>query len=203
MATLFPLFLRLEGRRCILVGAGEIATQKLDSLLVAGANVHVIAPSISEKTQQLVREGAICWSRRSFEARDLSGAILVIAATANPELNALVFREARRRGVLCNAVDDPENCDFYYPAVVRRGDLQIAISTAGNSPALAQRLRRELESQFGEVYSDWLSFLGRARRRLLQRRIDPLRRKGILHRLVTPLAYERFVRSRTAKRFSR
>lgn len=203
MARLFPLFLRLEARRCILVGAGEIAAQKLDGLLASGAHVHVIAPRASEKIQQLVREGAICWSRRPFETRDLSGAILVIAATGNPEINALVFREARRRGVLCNAVDDTEHCDFYYPAVVRRGDLQIAISTAGNSPALAQRLRRELESQFDEMYGDWLSFLGRARRRLMQRRIDPLRRKGILHRIVTPHAYERFVQSRAAKRFSR
>jgi len=203
MPSLFPLFLRLDGRRCLLVGAGEIATQKLDGLLSAGANVHIVAPRASEKIQQLVREGTLCWSRRTFETRDLSGATLVIAATGDSEVNAQVFHEARRQGVLCNAVDEPDHCDFYYPAVVRRGDLQIAISTAGHSPALARRLRHDLESQFGEAYSDWLSFLGRARRRLFQRRIDPLRRKGILHRLVTPRAFERFLRSRTTKEYSR
>ncbi len=203
MPNLFSMFLRLEGRRCVVIGAGEIAAQKLDSLLAAGAQIHIVAPRASERIQQLVRQGTICWSRRTFESGDLSGVTLVIAATGNPEVNALVFREARRQGVLCNSVDEPEHCDFYYPAVVRRGDLQIAISTAGHSPALAQRLRCELESQFGETYSDWLSFLGLARRRLFQRQIDPLRRKGILHRLVTPRAYERFVRSRTTKEYSR
>ena len=203
MANLFPMFLRLEGRRCVVVGAGEIAAQKLEGLLSGGANVHVVAPHASEEIQQLVREGIICWSRRAFETRDLFGATLVIAATGIPKVNALVFREARRLGVLCNAVDEPDHCDFYYPAVVRRGDLQIAISTAGHSPALAQRLRRELEAQFGQHYGDWLAFLGRARRRLFQRSIDPVRRKNILHRLVAGRAYERFIRSRTAKEYSR
>jgi precorrin-2 dehydrogenase/sirohydrochlorin ferrochelatase len=203
MPNLFPMFLRLEGRRCVLVGAGKVAAQKLDALLAGGAHVHIVAPRATENIQQLVRQGDISWSRRTFETRDLSGATLVIAATGNSEINAHVFREARRQGVFCNAVDEPEHCDFYYPAVVRRGDLQIAISTAGHSPALAQRLRCELESQFSETYADWLLFLGGARRRLFQRRIDPLRRKGILHRLVTPRSYERFVRSHTAKEFSR
>lgn len=203
MANLFPLFLRLEARRCVVVGGGEVATQKLETLLASDAQVHVVAPRASEKIHQLVAENVVCWSRRTFAPSDLAGATLVIAATGSREVNALVFREARRRGVLCNAVDEPDHCDFYYPAIVRRGDLQIAISTAGQSPALAQRLRRELESRFDETYPDWLSFLGRARRRLFQRHIDPLRRKGLLHRLATARAYERFVRSRTAKEFSR
>jgi precorrin-2 dehydrogenase len=203
MPNLFPLFLRLEGRRCVLVGAGQVATQKLGGMLAAGAHVHVVAPHVTREIAQLVAEGTLCWSRRPFLPRDLAGATLVIAATGNPEINHLIFQEARRQGVLCNAVDEPQHCDFYYPAVVRRGDLQIAISTAGHSPALAQRLRRELEAEFSESYASWLSFLGRARRRLFERKIDPSRRKQLLHRLVTPRAFERFLRSQTNQEHSR
>src|SRR5512133_677471 len=126
MPSLFPLFLKLRGRRCLLVGAGVIASQKIESLLSAGAHVHVVAPRADEVIRELVRVGRVCWSQREFRASDLGGSFLVVAATKNPEVNETVFREARSRGVLCNAVDEPERCDFYYPAVVRRGDLQIA-----------------------------------------------------------------------------
>lgn len=199
MASLFPLFLRLEGRRCLLIGAGNIASQKIEGLLSAGAAVHVVAPIAGETIGTLVREGRVCWTRRTFRFSDLDGAVLVIAATGDPVVNEIVFREARRRGILCNAVDEPERCDFYYPAVVRRGDLQIAISTGGNSPALAQRIRRDLETHFGDHYAGWLSWLGDVRTRLFRKPMDPERRRQTLHRIASARVYDQFVAARQRK----
>ena len=199
MVTLFPLFLRLEGRRCLLVGAGNIAAQKIQSLLSAGAVVHVVAPMAGSLLRKLIREGQVCWSQRAFRSSDLDGAVLVIAATGDPVINETVFREARRRGILCNAVDEPERCDFYYPALVQRGDLQIAISTAGRSPALAQRIRKELETQFSQDYAEWLSWLGDVRTRLFRRSMDPERRRRALHRVASAEFYTRFIAPRREK----
>jgi precorrin-2 dehydrogenase/sirohydrochlorin ferrochelatase len=199
MANLFPLFLRIEGRRCLLVGAGVIASQKIDGLLLSGAHVHVVAPIAGEAIRKLVDEGRVCWLQREFRSSDLAGAALVIAATGDPSINEIVSREARRRGVLCNAVDEPERCDFYYPAVVRRGDLQIAISTAGHSPALAQRIRRELELQFDSEYGGWLSWLGSVRTLLFRRQLDPARRRNALHRIASREVYDRYVLARKRK----
>ena len=131
------------------------------------------------------------WEPRAFLPNDLEGVFLVIAATASAELNQLVFSEAQRRNILCNAVDDPENCDFYFPAVVRRGQLQIAISTGGQSPALAQRLRRELEEQFTPDYADWLEELGENRKKLFDRDLDADRRRDLLHSLASRDAFDK------------
>lgn len=188
-AALFPLFLKLEGRPCLVVGAGSVAEGKIQSLLDAGADVHVVAPEANTSIRGWAANGSLFWAQKGFEAADLDDVFLVIAATSSAEVNAGVFHEARRRGILCNSVDDPEHCDFYYPAVVRRGDLQIAISTAGLSPALAQRLRRELEVQFGPEYSSWLQDLGSERQRLFNLEIDPEERKQILHKLASPQAF--------------
>jgi precorrin-2 dehydrogenase / sirohydrochlorin ferrochelatase len=166
-ASLFPLFLKLEGRPCLVVGAGTIAASKIASLIEAGANVTVVAPWASDELRKLAGDGKFRWLARKYEASDLDGVFLVIAATSDSSVNRAVFLEAQRLGILCNAVDDPPHCDFYFPAVVRRGDLQIAISTAGQSPALAQRLRRELEEVFDESAGDWVSDLGRRRREIL------------------------------------
>jgi len=203
MPSLFPLFLKLEGRRCLLVGAGLIATQKIESLLSAGAHVHIIAPRADDVIRELVREGRVCWSQREFRASDLDQVVLVVAATSDPGVNETVFREARSRGVLCNAVDEPERCDFYYPAVVRRGDLQIAISTAGQSPALAQRIRRELEAQFGDEYSDWLRWLAGVRALFFRRAMDATQRREALHRIASGEVYERFTSARKRKEVER
>lgn len=188
--TLFPMFLKLEGRTCLVVGAGNVGEPKIRSLLDAGAKVRVIAPSATDAVVEWARAGLIAWEQRTFEEPDLNGIFLTIAATASTSVNDLVFREARRRGVLCNAVDDPERCDFYYPAVVRRGQLQIAISTGGQSPALAQRLRRELETEFGEEYSEWVQELGTAREKLLNSDLDSDHRKQILHSLASRGAFD-------------
>jgi precorrin-2 dehydrogenase/sirohydrochlorin ferrochelatase len=135
--------------------------------------------------------GLIVWEPRAFLPNDLEGVFLVIAATASAELNQLVFHQAQRRNILCNAVDDPENCDFYFPAVVRRGQLQIAISTAGQSPALAQRLRRELEEQFTPDYAGWLEELGENRKKLFDGDLDADRRRDLLHALASREAFDK------------
>lgn len=200
MANLFPIFVKLEGRKVLVVGAGNIAEQKLDGLVSAGADICVVAPRASEKIQQLARDGKIVYASREFVASDLLGATLVIAATGNPDVNEFVFQEARKQGILCNAVDEPQRCDFYYGAVVQRGDLQIAISTNGHSPALAQRIRMQLEQQFGPTYADWLKWLGHVRQLFFQRSIDPQRRKIALHKIARSEIYERFNRAHSLKR---
>jgi precorrin-2 dehydrogenase/sirohydrochlorin ferrochelatase len=181
--SLFPMFVKLEGRSCLVVGAGKVAQPKIESLLQAGASVRVVALQKNDAVRDWVRSGAIAWSQKSFEPSDLEGAFLVIAASSSPDVNAAIFREARLRGVLCNAVDDPSHCDFYYPAVVRRGKFQVAISTEGQSPALAQRLRRELEVQYGPEYESWIEELGQARQELFASDLDPEERKRKLHEL--------------------
>ncbi len=196
--SLFPIFLKLEGRRCLVVGAGNIAESKIRSLLESEANVRVVAPEASHAIAGLASAGLIAWEQRSFEAKDLDDTFLVIAATSVTSLNQSIFAEAQARGVLCNAVDDPERCDFYYGAVVRRGDLQIAISTAGHSPALAQRLRRQLEAQFGPEYSEWVEQLGSVRKQLFASEIDPEARRNLLHKIASQHAFDE-LHSLTAK----
>jgi precorrin-2 dehydrogenase/sirohydrochlorin ferrochelatase len=167
-----------------------VAESKIQSLLDAGAKIHVVAPLATEGVRHWARAGMIVWEARNFAADDLTGMVLVITATSSAEANEAVFQQARRHGVLCNSVDDPERCDFYYGAVVRRGDLQIAISTAGHSPALAQRLRLQLEAQFGPGYGKWLDQLGKVREELFASCIDAEQRKAVLHRLASQEAFD-------------
>jgi precorrin-2 dehydrogenase / sirohydrochlorin ferrochelatase len=187
---MFPIFLKLDGRRCLVVGAGTVAEGKIRGLLDAGALVQVVAPRAVFQVRRWDWEGAITWKPREFGPRDLDQVSIVIAATNSHEVNTQIFQEARLRNVLCNAVDDPENCDFYYPAVVKRGDLQIAISTNGRSPALAQRLRKDLEEQFGPEYEAWLNELGKARDQLNARVLDVEARKKLLHELASREAFK-------------
>jgi precorrin-2 dehydrogenase/sirohydrochlorin ferrochelatase len=193
---LFPLFLKLEGRRCLVVGAGAIAESKITGLLDTGCEVVVVAPQARPEIEELARAGKIEWRKREFETADLNEMFLVVAATSSTVVHEQIFLEARQRGVLCNIVDVPELCDFYYPAIVQRGDLQIAVSTAGRSPALAQRLRKELEAQFGVEYADWLVNLGHSRDAMMAAQLTADERKERLHALVTAEAFEDFRRKR-------
>lgn len=187
--SLFPIFLKLDGRSCLVVGAGKVGAPKIQSLLDAHARVVAVAPRALQSVQDLAASEKIIWKRREFEAGDLQDIFLVIAATASSEVNRSVFLEAQRRNILCNCVDDPQHCDFYYPAVVRRGDLQLAISTAGKSPALAQRLRVELEEQFGTDYAAWVNELGNIRERLFASDIEPEQRRRLLHEMASREAF--------------
>jgi precorrin-2 dehydrogenase len=190
---LFPAFLTVAGRRCVVVGAGPVAEEKIEGLLRAGADVRVVAPEATRRVRELARKKKLRWDERAFRASDLGGAFLVVAATSSPSLHAHIYRLARRRGVLCNVVDDPEHCDFYYGSVVRRGELQIAISTGGHSPALAQRLRKKMEKEFGAEYEEWLKELGKIRKQLFAKKIAPKRRRALLHRLASEASFEEFL----------
>jgi precorrin-2 dehydrogenase/sirohydrochlorin ferrochelatase len=193
-SPLFPAFLKVSGRPCLVVGAGNIGEEKIEGLLLAGASVRVVAPEATTQVQTWGREGKLRWEQRHFRPADLSEIFLVVAATSSRKLHTQIYAEARRRSVLCNVVDDPEHCDFYYGSVVRRGALQIAISSGGNSPALSQRLRKELERQFGPEYEHWLAEIGETRELLFSRKIEPKRRKELLHRLASDLSLEEFRR---------
>jgi uroporphyrin-III C-methyltransferase/precorrin-2 dehydrogenase/sirohydrochlorin ferrochelatase len=189
---LFPLFLKLEGRACLVVGAGRVAESKIESLVRSGARVRVVAPSATEAVREADRSGSIVWEQRSYRPSDLAGAFLVVAATSSPELHAEIFQQARGAGVLCNAVDEPDRCDFYYPAVVRRGPLQIAISTGGLFPALAQRLRQNLELQFGPEYGAWVEEIARTRKELLASTLSAEERNERLRQISSESAFDEF-----------
>lgn len=182
--SLFPIFVKLDGRPVLLVGAGPIAESKIGGLLSAGAVVTVVAPNATHAIQTLAEDGKIFWHQREFDPQDLDGKTLVVAAVPK-DVARSIYEEARARSVLVNSVDDVENCDFYYPAVVNRGDLQIAISTAGHSPSLAQRIRIELEQQFGPEYTEWVRQLGAVRRDLFATDMDAETRKQQLHELAS------------------
>lgn len=192
MDELFPIFLKLAGRLCLVAGGGAVAEAKMQGLVRCGAKVRVVAPEATPGIREAASLGRLAWEERSFLPSDLTGVFLVVAATNSRELHEDIFRRCQQAGILCNAVDEPERCDFYYPAVVRRGALQVAISTAGHSPFLAQRLRHELEEHFGSEYAAWLEEIGRQRRELFQAEISPENRRAILKELSSERAFEEF-----------
>jgi precorrin-2 dehydrogenase/sirohydrochlorin ferrochelatase len=183
---LFPIFLKLAARPCLVVGAGNLAESKIESLRAAEAAVTVIAPWASARIEEMAASGEVVWLQRPYRDGDVAaGTFLVVTATDVPAVNRAVYLEATSKQVLCNAVDDPPYCDFYFPSLVKRGDLQIAISTAGASPALAQRLRKELNEALPLDLGMWLEDLGNLRREVLQ--LEPLNeaRKQLLHTLAS------------------
>ncbi len=188
--SLLPIFLKLDGRPGLLVGAGNVALEKINSLLITGVRLRVIAPEAKPEIRQLANDGQLEWIQRRFEPADLDGNFVVIAATDDPEVNATVYRESVERGILVNSVDDPPHCDFYFGSVVRRGDLQIAISTAGESPAVAQRLKREIDGQLSVDIGPWLKTLGRFRREILASHPAGAERKALLHQLAERTFFE-------------
>jgi len=190
VTNLLPMFMKLAAKRCLVVGAGKVGEPKISGLIDTGASVHVVAVAASGQVREWADAGKIELELRAFTAGDLDSKFLAVAATASGSLNKLIYREARRRGVLCNVVDVPEYCDFFYPAVVRRGDLQIAVSTAGQSPSLAQKIRQQLERQFGEGYAAWVDQLGETRRLILASDLDQATKWELLHSLASREAFE-------------
>src|SRR5215467_5506128 len=152
--TFYIACLKLTGRRCLVVGAGDVGLEKIEGLLACGADVHVIARDVSSAVRELAGAGDVDVTERGFEPGDLEGHFLAIAATSDTETNIAVFDEAERRSMLCNVVDVPPLCSFILPAIVRTGPIAIAISTAGASPALAKRMKREIADLFGADYAD-------------------------------------------------
>jgi precorrin-2 dehydrogenase/sirohydrochlorin ferrochelatase len=190
VTNLFPMFMKLAGKQCLVVGAGKVGEPKIGGLIDTGALIHVVAVAASGQVREWAGSGHIELELRSFSVSDLDGKFLAVVATASDSLNKLIYREAQRRGVLCNVVDVPEYCDFFYPALVRRGDLQIAISTAGQSPSLAQKLRQQLGKQFGEGYAAWVEKLGETRRLILASNLDKETKWDLLHSLASREAFE-------------
>ena len=191
--SLLPIFLKLDGRPGLIVGAGNVALEKLHTLLHTGLRIRVVAPEAKPEFQSLAAGGRIEWLPREFQPSDVDGNFVVIAATSNPEVNATVYNEGVRRGFLVNSVDDPPHCDFYFGSIVRRGDLQVAISTAGESPAVAQNLRREIDELLPEDLGRWLKEIGQLRREILASHPAGDDRKALLHRL----AKRQFLKSNT------
>lgn len=190
MTSLFPMFLKLAGRQCLVVGAGKVGEPKVAGLLETGALIRVVALDASPAVREWAREGKIELELRAFTPDDLDGAFLAVVATNSRSLNERVYHEAQRRRVLCNVVDVPDLCDFFYPSVVRRGDLQIAISTSGQSPSLAQKIRQQLEKQFGPAYAAWVAELGETRKLILASDLDKERKLDLLHSLASREAFE-------------
>ena len=190
MTNLFPMFMKLAGKHCLVVGAGKVGEPKIGGLIDTGARIHVVAVAASGQVREWANAGKIDLELRAFSSSDLDGKFLAVVATASRSLNERIYLDAQRRRVLCNVVDVPDLCDFFYPAVVRRGDLQIAISTAGQSPSLAQKLRQQLERQFGEGYTEWVEQLGETRRLVLASDLDKETKLELLHSLASREAFE-------------
>jgi len=181
--VLYPVFLKLENRRVLVVGGGRVAEEKLDAVLRSATDVTVIAPVISARIEEWARRGLIRHQAEEYREGAALDYFLVITCTDSVAVNRQIFAECRRAGILCNAVDDPSYCDFYASAVVRRGDLQIAISTGGSSPAFAQRIRKQLEREYGPEYGPWVDWLGRMRNVLRRALPRSQRTTELLHLL--------------------
>lgn len=181
----YPICLvNLQDERCLVVGGGAVAERKARSLLQAEARVTVISPILTGGLQQLVEEGRMEWVPRAYQQGDLAEAFLVIGATDDTDTNERVWQEAVERGLLVNIVDDLARCNFIVPSLVRRGDLCLAISTGGKSPALAKRLRERLEAEFGPEYAEFVALLGDLRERVKAKYPETEERKATWYRLV-------------------
>jgi precorrin-2 dehydrogenase/sirohydrochlorin ferrochelatase len=180
----YPIQLDIRQRRCLVVGGGRVAARKVPGLLSAGARVTVVSPHLHPPLNELAASGRIHWLARGYHVDDLQDVWMVIAATDQAGLNLQVAADARTRSVLCSVVDQPAAGDFTLPSVVRRGDLVLTVSTSGQSPALARRLRKELEDRFGNEYEGFLRLMGAVRRRLLSASHDPEAHRVIFTRLV-------------------
>ncbi len=177
------MLLNLSGRFCVVVGGGEVAERKVEALLSAGARVRVIAPEVTPRIERWAEEGRLELERRPYREGDLSGAWLCVAATDDPEVQKAVFSEAEKNRIFCNVVDVPELCSFIVPSVVRRGRLQLAISTSGASPAAARRIRERLEEEFGPEWEAYLELMARWRREILSRGLPEEERRAVFTRL--------------------
>jgi len=181
---LFPVFLNLEGKPCLVAGGGLVALRKIESLLECGAAVSVVSPVVEDKVSGLAEQGLIRWRQGMVEVDDIDHVFMVFIATNDTEVNQQVVDWCRERRVLVNAVDDPPNCDFYVPAVVKRNSLQMAISTEGKSPLYARKLREQMEQVIGPEYGDFVDLLGELREKIKASVPDINKRKSIFEKLV-------------------
>ncbi len=180
----YPVNLDIRNRKCLVVGGGAVGTRKVMTLLDCGAKVTVVSTDVAEKLQELSDSDIIKLEKRPFQISDLDEMFLVIGATDNQEINKEIHSEAERLGILCNIADRPEDCNFILPAIVNRGDLIIAISTSGKSPAFAKKMRKDLEKKFGTEYAEFLKLMGEIRNKLLSEDHEPEAHKHLFEQLI-------------------
>ena len=193
----YPINLDVQNRECLVVGGGSVGERKVKTLLECGALVTVIARGATEFLRALASEGRIDLKIRDYEPSDMEGKFLVIGATDNEEVNEKINKDAAERGLLCNIADRPAACNFVLPAIVRQGDLLIAVSTSNKSPAVARRIRETLEKQFGPEYTVLLTLMGSIRQKLLARAKSPEAHKRMFERLLDEGLLEMIRDSRT------
>ncbi len=180
----YPVNLDIKDRKCLVIGGGDVGTRKVITLLECMASVTVVSPDASEKLLKLAGSDMITLIKRSYIESDLEGMFLVICATDDEELNRQVSRDAENLNILCNIADRPEACNFILPALMKRGDLVIAVSTSGKSPAFAKKIRKDLEKQYGVEYADFLKLMGAIRKKLLRNSHEPEEHKPLFEKLI-------------------
>lgn len=186
----FPVMLALEGRRALVVGGGKVAERKVETLLEYGAEVTLVSRDVTPLLQNLAETGRIRYIGEAYDASCLAGAFLAVAATDDAALNHTVSEDAQARGILINAVDQPADCTFILPSIVKRGDLVLAISTSGRSPATAKRIRRRLETLFGPEYACFLRMMGCVREAVMALGLPQEENSRIFHELAGSRALE-------------
>ncbi|MEW6698210.1 MAG: precorrin-2 dehydrogenase/sirohydrochlorin ferrochelatase family protein [Bacillota bacterium] len=184
MENLYPIYLKLAGQLCLVVGGGKVAERKIGSLLECDARVRLISPAVTPTLEAWAGQGKLELRQRPYQTADLDGVLLVFAATDQEEVNRRLAEECAARNLAVNVVDDPAKCNFFVPAVIRRGKLTVAVSTGGASPALAAKIKRQLEQQFGSEYEEFTEILEDVRRQVLAGETDIQQRKRIFNDLV-------------------
>lgn len=195
----YPVHLKIENRNCLVVGGGGVGTRKVKTLLECGARVTVISMELSRELRELAESGDIDLEQRSYRSEDLNGMFLVIGATNDMKLNRQISNDAEQLNTLCNIADRPEVCNFILPAIVRRDDLVITVSTSGKSPAMAKKLRKALENQYGEEYGELLRLMGAIRKKLLRQAHEPEAHKPLFEQLINSDLVEMIQKGETEK----
>ena len=180
----YPVNLDIQNRKCLVVGGGSVSTRKVMTLLECGAVVTVVSPDVAEELLELAEKKMIKLKKRPYEPSDIDGMFLVIGATDNEELNRQINKDAEHQNKLCNIADRPEACNFILPSIVNRGNLVIAISTSGKSPAFAKKMRQDLEKEFGEEYDEFLQLMGAIRKKALSEKHEPEAHKHLFEQLI-------------------
>jgi precorrin-2 dehydrogenase/sirohydrochlorin ferrochelatase len=180
----YPIHLDIQNRNCLVVGGGSVGTRKVKTLLECGAKVTVVSPEISDRLQNLAESARLTLKARPYRTEDIEGMFLVIGASDDETLNRQISSDAESRNTLCNIADRPEKCNFILPSILRREDLVITISTSGKSPALAKKLRKNLERRIGSEYGDFLKLMGAIRSKLLSQAHEPEVHKPLFEQLI-------------------
>ncbi len=180
----YPVSLDIQNRKCLVVGGGSVSTRKVMTLLECGAIVTVVSPDVAGELLELAEKKMIELKKRPYEPSDIDGIFLVIGATDNEKLNRQINKDAERQNKLCNIADRPEACNFILPSIVNRGNLVIAISTSGKSPAFAKKMRQDLEKEFGEEYDEFLQLMGAIRKKALSEKHEPEAHKHLFEQLI-------------------